>query len=299
MAKPIYMTDEIIQRMQEEFVEQLRKSRMLDGSVKYEKKFVYPAGEDVDKVHIIFTEMAYTKMQMLISEFSSEVAWHGVVERENDTTFIITDILVYPQEVTGATVNTDQEAYQQWMLGLDDETYNKLHAQMHSHVNMGCTPSSVDLTHQESIIAQLEDDDYYIFMIWNKRLEKTVKVYDMPNNMLYEGDDVVIEVREEQNGLRKFISSVKEIVKPKAWTGSSYNTNAGKKNDGKTSKSEKKNAKDNVGKGAASQQTTLPGYANGSGYGGSYGGSGYNSGKSYRNSEWYQDIVGPGDDLID
>ena len=43
----------------------------------------------------------------------------------------------------------------------------------HSHVNMGTSPSSVDLNHQEEILRMLGDNDFYIFMIWNKSFAST------------------------------------------------------------------------------------------------------------------------------
>ena len=73
---------------------------------------------------------------------SGEKWQHGTVLRtENSKSdsneFIVEDIFVYPQEVTGSTVTTDQEAYSKWLYELDDDIFNNLRMQSHSHCNMG------------------------------------------------------------------------------------------------------------------------------------------------------------------
>lgn len=229
MAKPIRLTDELIQKMSKEFEENLRKARMSDGKITYTKAFTYP-GKDGIRANIWFTAEAYLKMITLLNAFDTEVAWHGVVERqaefEND--FVISDILVYPQEVSGATVNTDQEGYQQWLMSVDDEVANHLHMQGHSHVWMKTSPSGTDLNHQEEIIKQLDGDMFYIFMIWNKRLERTIKVYDFKYNTLYEDEDCDVGVLGGNTDMSVFIAEAKAAVKSRAYnysgSGSNYPT---------------------------------------------------------------------------
>lgn len=274
MKRPIKITGEIIQKMTDEFIEKISSMKMLDGKIDYTKTLYYPSDKKTQKARVLFTPSAYIKMLELLKHFSSEVAWHGVVERQDVQTFLITDILVYPQEVTGATVTTDQEAYQKWMMELDDETYNSLHVQMHSHVNMAVSPSSVDLHHQEEIINQLTDEDFYIFMIWNKRLEYTVKIYDMKNNVMYDGDSVIVDVETDGLALDDFITEADAVVKTKAWSGGTT-TNAAK-GSGKKTKETK----------------TTPSYPTYGGYGG-YGGYGS---KDYTQEDWYKRYTGGPDD---
>ena len=295
MRRPIVLTDEIIQKMKEEFGAALRNAKLSDGSVKYEKKFVYPEENGKDKATILYTPLAWVKQKLLLYEFSTEVAWHGVVERRDDTTFIIKDILVYPQEVTGGTVNTDQEAYQKWMMELPDDVYNHLRAQMHSHVNFATTPSPVDLTHQERILDMMGGQDYYVFLIWNKKMEKTVKIYDLENNILYENDDVVVDVINDGgdlNQLISFIGASQDFVKAKsysAYTGTGYGS--GKK----TAKAKTEEAFGKKGGKLAALQTTQAGFNDShpciertSGYQGSI---------LDRHDAWYQNLVGAGTDL--
>jgi hypothetical protein len=83
-----------------------------------------------------FTLKAYRKTLALVTEFSDEVGWHGAVSRLGVNEFVIEDIFVYPQQVTGSTVSTEQAAYTEWLYGLDDDTFGKIRMQGHSHVNI-------------------------------------------------------------------------------------------------------------------------------------------------------------------
>ena len=112
------------------------------------------------KATVYFTELAYRKFQALVDGFNNEVAWHGLAYRGEDESkdeYYITDILVYPQEVTGATVTTDQKKYQDWLMSQEDNIFNNVRMQGHSHVNMGVSPSGVDENLYESILTQLDE----------------------------------------------------------------------------------------------------------------------------------------------
>lgn len=242
MSRPIRLTEDLKKQAIEEFMKALDGLKMSDGKVVYNKNFTY---KDDDKAQILFTPLAYTKMISLIMSFDSEVAWHGVGKRlkssGNTARFIITDILVYPQTVTGSTVEMDTLAYTKWLIENDeDERFNHIMMQGHSHVNFGTTPSPTDLTHQEEILAQLKTDMFYIFMIWNKKLEHNTKIYDLANNTLYENKDISYAITDEQFDVAGFVKDANDKVEKKA---------------------------------AKSVAATTPSY-----YGGGYGYNGYNGG---------------------
>lgn len=222
MSKIIKLTDNMIEDLCKDFRDSLTSSKMSDGKVTYTKSF-----QNYDeKATLYFTETAWIKMATLVSEFDKEVAWHGVAKRGDDKSkheYIVSDIMVYPQEVTGSTVNTDQTKYQNWLYSFDDDTFNNIRFQGHSHVNMGATPSAVDLTHQNSILEQLNDDMFYIFIIINKKHDKTIKIYDLAKNMLFETKDVTIQFIDDGLGLREFISEAKSMVTEKTYSYKSYN----------------------------------------------------------------------------
>lgn len=79
MSKPIKLTDELLQKIQEEFVEKVKSMKMFDGKLKYEREFKWD-DSDNDRATVYLSSVAFAKMNALIQQFDSEVAWHGVVE---------------------------------------------------------------------------------------------------------------------------------------------------------------------------------------------------------------------------
>lgn len=212
MAKIITLNEESKNKLREDFEELLSKLKVSDGRIMFTKTF-----DTLNrKATLYFTPKAYVKMINLVQEFDKEIAWHGIAERfdsESEDAYLISDILVYPQNVTGASVTTDQEAYQTWLYERDDDSFNNIRMQGHSHVNMSTSPSTVDTALYEDILSQLTPDSFYIFLIWNKRQEKTIKIYDMQKNLLFETADVTIDIVDEDFCLSSFIADAKTMVK--------------------------------------------------------------------------------------
>ena len=175
MSKPIKMTEQYMAECRADFEKALQLTKLADGKLSFTK--VFTCGDR--KATVVFTAGAWAKMALLVKEFDKEVAWHGVAHRAADEAvdeYIIEDIVVYPQEVSGTTVEMDTEKYAEWLMqNADDERFNNIHMQGHSHVNMPTSPSSVDLNHQEEILNMLGDDDFYIFMIGTSRLSVQIK----------------------------------------------------------------------------------------------------------------------------
>lgn len=212
MAKRIRLTEVDLDKIREEFEQALVKTKASDGKFTFSKTL----DKDNRKAKIYFTEIAWLKMIMLVNNSPDEVGWHGIAERVGDhdkDEYMISDIIVYPQSVTGATVTTDQVEYQMWLAEQPDDVFNNLRMQGHSHVNMGTTPSQTDLTLYKNILEQLEDDDFYIFLIWNKKNDKTIKIYDMEKNLYFETADCETEVIPGEIGVAEFISGASELVK--------------------------------------------------------------------------------------
>lgn len=229
MSKIIKLTPEHIKECMTEFEKDLTTSKWADGKINFSKTI----GTISRKAKIFFTEEAWMKMQTLVREFEKEVAWHGVAFRGEDDEkdeYIIKDILVYPQKVTGASVEMDTEEYAKWIEeNFEDERFFNIRMQGHSHVNMGVTPSSVDLTHQEAILDQLSDKMFYIFMIWNKKGDKNIKIYDLAKNILFETTDIEVEVLDDGYGLDSFVKEAKGQVKDRVTTGYQYSYQYGGK----------------------------------------------------------------------
>lgn len=222
MSKPIKMTEQYMAECRADFEKALQLTKLADGKLSFTK--VFTCGDR--KATVVFTAGAWAKMALLVKEFDKEVAWHGVAHRATDEAvdeYIIEDIVVYPQEVSGTTVEMDTEKYAEWLMqNADDERFNNIHMQGHSHVNMPTSPSSVDLNHQEEILNMLGDDDFYIFMIWNKSFVSTNKIYDLKKNVLFEDKDITVKLEGEHEGLAEFLKTAKDMVKQKSYTYGNY-----------------------------------------------------------------------------
>ncbi len=174
--------------------------------------------KDERKAVLEFTTDAWEKMTTLVRMCDKEIGWEGVAKRQEPAedgraAYLVEDILVYPQRITGATVQSDVEEYDKWKWELDDETFNNKRFHGHSHVNMGVTPSGTDLKMYQEQIEELTDDDFYIFMIMNKKGEITVKIYDKRDNAYYDTSEVAVK-HEERHG-KFWENAQKMILKPK------------------------------------------------------------------------------------
>lgn len=186
------------------------------------KKIEFKYDDDVsnaDKPKVIFTKDAWIKIKTLVDRADGEIGWNGTVVRDGNT-FKVTDIYVYPQKVTAATVTCDELETAQWLMKLEPEVFSKLRFQAHSHVNMGVTPSGTDNTMYEKYLTNLADDDFYIFMIFNKKNEFYIEINDNVTNCVYYRNDVEISVE----GADEFWDSIKDIVKKETYQTTVYNS---------------------------------------------------------------------------
>ena len=138
-------------------------------------------------------------MRKLVSDTSTEIGWYGTVTKQPglDEVYIIDDIIVYPQRVTGVTCEQDDDKMFDFEMSLTTEQVNHKRFQGHSHVNMGVTPSGVDEQFYRDLLTQV--NDYFIITVTNKREEYTTRFYDIANNIVY--SDLPIRVITENGGI--------------------------------------------------------------------------------------------------
>ena len=201
MAKPLYVTEDMRDRayadLEKKFEEMKTKIKageiLKDSTIKYEQAFKWPE-ESFDRPVIEFTPEAWIKTVGLVATTSSEIAWHGIVNRIDDLHFVVEDIVMFPQSVTAATVTVDQEEKMKWFCDTFKGTdRNKVRLHGHSHVDMGTTPSGTDMN-SRSFIKEMVNDQYYIFMIINKSYSMNITLYDMKTNGIYEKEDMDIVI---------------------------------------------------------------------------------------------------------
>lgn len=157
---------------------------------------LYVRENNIPEPTIYITTQAYTKMRMLVDKTSTEIGWYGIVTKVPGLTsiYVIEDIIVYPQKVTGATCEQLDDKMFEFEMSLTTDQVNHKRFHGHSHVNMGTGPSGVDEQFYHDILTQVTD--FFIVTVTNKRNEYTTRFYDMENNILF--TDVPIQVIDDQ-----------------------------------------------------------------------------------------------------
>lgn len=166
-----------------------------------------------DKLKIYYKAEAYAKIVQLVFSHSQEVGWNMVVKRYKDG-YRVEDVLVYPQKASGAYIEVDPARYGLWKGDPDkvsDEADANLFGQGHSHVNMGVIPSSRDEQQQKDEI-RLKGSGFYLFQIWNKRLDINSFFYDIDNNIMYDKDDIELIVEDGDMTSIDFVAESKRML---------------------------------------------------------------------------------------
>lgn len=207
MATYIKQTEENLEQFREttikEFAEYMAKldtnlQNYING-VHFNKTYAF---ENIkinpeNRPKIFITSKAYSKMLQYTLQSTLEIAWHGTVTNPHENEYVVTDVMLYPQTVSAATVTTDQAKYNAWLDSLDDDVFNQIRFQGHSHVNMGTTPSTTDTTYYKDLIKTLNRAEYYIFLIMNKRQEFYTEIYDLKNNLHYTNTEIDLIILDE------------------------------------------------------------------------------------------------------
>lgn len=168
------------------------------------------------KLKVLFSTLAYVKIHGLVNHYKTEVAWHAITEYDRDnSTIVIKDILVYPQIVNAAHVESDDDNYGMWLSKLSDDEFNNLRAQGHSHCDFGVSPSGPDLVFYDKFMRE-QKPDYYLFMIINKAKAHWFNFYDNISGLLYESTDITYDILFDDTCLSKYQESFTDVVVTKA-----------------------------------------------------------------------------------
>lgn len=167
---------------------------------------------------LTFSPSAYAKMLALVMDYETEVQWHGIIRRTDaPCEFYVEDILIFPHTTSSATVISDQEQYEEWLDKLDDDTFNHLRFHGHSHVNMSVFPSETDKDYRKNLVSKIsaqDDNPYYIFLIINKKHQITAQIFDIQNNIIYDSNDIIVDVDLGDNGeLSDFLKDAHLVAK--------------------------------------------------------------------------------------
>ncbi len=152
--------------------------------------------KDVEKPILLITAEAYIRMLELVNQSAVECSWHGIVENVGNK-YYITDILVFPQRNSATATTTDEKEFAEWQTKLimdPNFPIEKLRMHGHSHVNMNVFSSGVDDKYQKDLITKVDDGDFYIFLIMNKKMEMCAFIYDFKQQVMFETADIDIRI---------------------------------------------------------------------------------------------------------
>ena len=191
------ITDTIIKAIQKEFKEALKNYNNVSTEFQFKYTPKPKQKTNTKKIKIYCLPTAWCKLTTLVQKTDTEIAWHMLINKVSKTQYIITDVLVYPQTVTGATANTDDTKYALWVNSIPDKDFQLMRGQGHSHVNMGVSPSSVDTTYYNDLLETIQKG-FYLFMIVNKKGDMFIQLVDVDANTVYETNDIIFEIASQQ-----------------------------------------------------------------------------------------------------
>lgn len=200
--KPIKLTQSSLAKAKEAILSQLDGLRLQNTKISIQYDLMDEIKEQLKDANykkpiVYMSASTYLKMMEYVTECDSEIAWHGTVKRgtgDKNHLFYIKNVFLYPQKIAAATVQVDDTKYTQWADKLDTETFNTMRFQGHSHVNMSTFYSGTDEDNKRAFLNDLLDDDFYIFLVTNKRKEHNFEIYDLAQNIIFEKQDIEFKV---------------------------------------------------------------------------------------------------------
>lgn len=169
-----------------------------------------------NKAIVKVSPKAMAKMVGLVMAAPEEIGWHGSVTREGERTFRIDDIYCFPQYVSGGSTTTDYCEYQMWKYtGVPLDIKMAMHG--HSHVNMPVFRSGRDARYQHSMMTDVSEDGFYIFIILNKRLDTNIMIYDKLTNNVWTTQERNVRIEIEKGprpDVSEFVAEAMSLVHP-------------------------------------------------------------------------------------
>jgi hypothetical protein len=134
---------------------------------------------------IFITTYALMKMNNYIQNSDKEISWLGVVEH-NENVFMITDVMLFEQEVTGTTTEIDEGHLSSFGTRLIQtgqmDLYNKIRMWGHSHVKLDVYASKTD---EETFEQFYENCEFFIRLIANQKGDMKVDFIDNERHIKY------------------------------------------------------------------------------------------------------------------
>ena len=196
-------------------------------------KIVFVGGSLLNKIKV--TPLALAKMNDYIHLCPEEIGWLGLVT-VNATEYVITDVILFKQEVTAATTEIDENSLAEivneilvnnpGVAGLN--IVNSLRMWGHSHVYMGVTPSGQDDAQMN--VFNTNGVDYFIRAIGNKSGKLRFDIYYYEKGVAYMDVEWSVQSQIDTEMRANIKAEIEEKVKKRvytstgtnAWGGNSY-----------------------------------------------------------------------------
>ena len=181
--------------------------------------------DEVESPVVFYTIEARQTINHLVESTSFEVAWFGLVREETPNEFVVYKIYIPEQEVTAASVDITADAVAEIANQILDDGEDPSHMRYHghSHVNMTVDPSGTD---QEHMLDYIQDADWFIRSIHNKKGSERVDIFDKRVMLTHQCvASEVYEFAQTEEWFHKLDAEIKRKVKKQAWKsvyGNSY-----------------------------------------------------------------------------
>jgi len=164
---------------------------------------------------IVITKDAMRWIEAIVDIHPEEVGWYGVVDKKEDGSYLVRDIL-YPKhsamEAATCEISPEGEADMLNLLfdeGREDDIPKAKVFWGHSHHNMSTNPSPQDETQAMSIMR--ENQNLCIRAICNKRGEMNITVFDYAQSVKFKNVPFFVEKDSEEIS-RKRLENIKAIM---------------------------------------------------------------------------------------
>ena len=138
----------------------------------------------------IFMSSSVQKKLKAITELCTKEisAWISVTKKEDK--YYLDDCYLPEQEVSDAAVRIESSQIARMIGALGPEKCSAFRAHYHSHVNMGVTPSGVDV---DDLRSSSKNVPYFITIIGNKKGEMSTRFRDTTKGITYHNLAITIE----------------------------------------------------------------------------------------------------------
>lgn len=157
--------------------------------------------KDIKKPTLLINSNVYTKMYELVKQSPIEIQWHMLVDRDLETQeYLIYDVMLFPQTNSGTSTTTDQDEFAKWQTELIKDTtfpIEHLRGHGHSHVNMNVYSSGIDDAYQRDLITKVDNGDFYLFLVLNKKMDMYAILYDFAQQIIFETSDMNIQILDD------------------------------------------------------------------------------------------------------